>query len=156
MNGKLIDVTRSESISTGFTVIANCSVQNGSCQFQTDHFSYFALVPSASVPIIDTIAPIITLSGATQLSVIIGSGFIDPGATCTDNIDTTCRVTVTGSVNTSQTGSYILTYTARDLANNIATPLLRTVQVVSNSSGENIPTPTPAPTPTPSPVMPVS
>jgi len=55
------------------------------------------------------------------MSIYVGSGFTDPGATCTDDRDATCTVTISGSVNTSQTGTYILTYSAKDSANNSAT-----------------------------------
>lgn len=65
------------------------------------------------------------------MSIYVGSGFSDPGATCTDDRDTTCTVTVSGSVDTSHTGTYILTYSAKDTANNSATGVTRTVYVVS-------------------------
>ncbi len=55
------------------------------------------------------------------MSIYVGSGFTDPGATCTDDRDATCTVTISGSVNTSQTGTYILEYSAKDSANNSAT-----------------------------------
>lgn len=67
------------------------------------------------------------------MTINVGSGFSDPGATCIDDRDATCTVTVSGSVNTSQTGTYILTYSAKDTANNSATGVTRTVYVISPS-----------------------
>ncbi len=83
--------------------------------------------PPPIVP--DTTSPVITLSGASTLSITQGNGYTDAGATCTDNIDPTCTVTVSGSVNTSQTGTYTLTYRAVDIAGNQALPVTRTIQV---------------------------
>ena len=45
--------------------------------------------------------PIITLSGSSTMNIALGSTFVDPGATCTDDVDPTCTVTVSGSVNTN-------------------------------------------------------
>ena len=101
----------------------------GECDFRTDHFSYFALgEPIGSTPP-DTTPPVITLSGASTLNITQGNGYTDAGAMCIDNIDPTCTVTVSGSVNTSQTGTYIITYRAVDQAGNQATPITRTIQV---------------------------
>jgi len=68
------------------------------------------------------------------MSIYVGSGFTDPGATCTDDRDSICIVTISGSVNTSQTGTYILEYSAKDTANNSATGVTRTVYIVSPST----------------------
>lgn len=78
----------------------------------------------------DTTAPVITVSGEAIMSVYVGSGFTDPGATCIDDRDVSCTVTVTGSVNTTQTGTYMLQYSAKDTANNTATGQTRTVNVI--------------------------
>ena len=77
----------------------------------------------------DITAPTITLTGETPMSVTLGGSFTDPGATATDDIDTTVTVTTTGTVNTSAIGTYTLTYSAQDAAGNVATPVTRTVTV---------------------------
>lgn len=82
-----------------------------------------------TVNVIDLTAPVIALVGASSLTVAYGSVYTDSGATCTDNLDLTCTVIATGSVNTSQTGTYTLIYNATDLAGNTATPVTRTVNV---------------------------
>ena len=79
--------------------------------------------------VIDLTPPVITLSGASSLSVAQGSLYTDAGASCTDNVDLTCTVSTTGSVNTTNTGVYIITYSATDVAGNIATQATRTVTV---------------------------
>ncbi len=75
------------------------------------------------------IPPVITLSGASTMNIAIGSTFIDPGATCVDDIDSICTVTTTGSVNTSLSGAYLVSYHAVDSAGNLALPVTRIVRV---------------------------
>ena len=77
----------------------------------------------------DAVAPVITLNGSNPMSVSQGSVFTDPGATATDNVDGSVAVTASGSVNTAVPGTYILTYTATDVAGN-STSTDRTVNVV--------------------------
>jgi hypothetical protein len=71
--------------------------------------------------VIDTTDPIITINGESVVTVMLGSTYTDAGATATDNVDGTITVTTTGSVNTSTVGTYTITYTATDAANNTAT-----------------------------------
>ncbi|NBQ56713.1 MAG: DUF5011 domain-containing protein, partial [Verrucomicrobia bacterium] len=84
----------------------------------------------------DTQSPVITLSGANPLDIYKGSSFSDPGATVTDNKDATRTITGTGTVNTATVGIYTITYTATDVAGNLAVPVTRTVSVLLNPSGD--------------------
>jgi hypothetical protein len=60
------------------------------------------------------------LNGSGSITVAYGSIYNDAGATCIDN--TACNpVTTSGSVNTSQAGTYVITYSATDIAGNTAT-----------------------------------
>lgn len=74
----------------------------------------------------DTVPPVITISGpgaagsAPQV-ITIGGKFVDPGASGFDNIDGQLTITVSGTVDTSTVGKYVLTYTATDRAGNITT-----------------------------------
>lgn len=78
----------------------------------------------------DPIAPVITLSGKSSLSVELGSTYAEPGYTATDNCDgdITDLVTVTGTVNTKKAGTYKLEYTVQDNYENTAS-VTRTVKV---------------------------
>ena len=76
----------------------------------------------------DVTPPAITVSGANPATVLAGRTYTDLGATCRDNIDGTLRVTTTGTVDTSTPGTYTITYTCTDAANNTATAT-RTVNV---------------------------
>ena len=76
----------------------------------------------------DTTAPVITLNGEAQMNQYLGNTFTDPGATAVDDFDGSVTVTVTGAVDSSQTGEYSLTYSATDKAGNQAS-VVRTVIV---------------------------
>ena len=64
----------------------------------------------------DKTAPVITLSGSSGYSLIIGDPFSDPGATAMDTKDgdLTSFIEVSGGVNTLQSGVYTITYTVAD------------------------------------------
>jgi hypothetical protein len=75
--------------------------------------------------------------GANPLVIVVGTPFSDPGAIAFDpeDGDITSRINISGSVNTSVLGSYTLTYSVTDTAGNAATPVTRTVNVVSGGGG---------------------
>lgn len=93
--------------------------------------------------------PSITLLGANPMSVTLGTTFVDPGANATDTEDclgvaqaacnTKLQLTATGVVNTAALGSYTITYTAVDSKGVSATPVTRTVTVVSGPVSNNQP-----------------
>ncbi|WP_299223709.1 immunoglobulin-like domain-containing protein [uncultured Psychroserpens sp.] len=85
----------------------------------------------------DTTAPIITLIGASTISLNIGENYSEQGATATDNIDgdITSNIVIGGSVNTSVAGIYNVTYDVSDSAGNNAIQVLRIVNVSESSTG---------------------
>ncbi|WP_198673720.1 immunoglobulin-like domain-containing protein [Algibacillus agarilyticus] len=78
----------------------------------------------------DTQAPVITLTGDKVVTHNFGEAYNDLGATSIDNVDG--AVTVTHNANTTvkinEAGSYTITYTATDAANNTSS-LTRTVNI---------------------------
>ena len=82
----------------------------------------------------DTVAPVITLTGANSVTIAQGSSFSDAGSSVTDNVDTGLTAIVTGTVNTATVGSYTLTYNVSDGAGNNATPVTRTVNVTDQTA----------------------
>jgi len=61
----------------------------------------------------DTIKPIITLTGEDTLYLEVGDSYLELGATCTDDTDSTCSVVVDSTdVNTTVIGNYEVTYNA--------------------------------------------
>lgn len=79
----------------------------------------------------DTTAPVITLTGGSDVTVTVGTAWSDPGYSATDNADgdITASVVVSGSVDTATVGDYVLTYNVRDSSGNAATAVTRTVHV---------------------------
>ena len=74
---------------------------------------------SASVTrtvIIDTIAPVISLTGSSTINLYTGATFTDPGATATDDVDgnITSSITAAGLVDTSLAGTYTIVYSVSD------------------------------------------
>ena len=70
----------------------------------------------------DETEPVLTLLGSKSVVVYAGSTYQDPGCTATDDgcKDIASRITVSGSVDTNQVGSYTLTYRAEDDFGNFA------------------------------------
>ncbi|MDL2230997.1 DUF5011 domain-containing protein [Bacteroidales bacterium OttesenSCG-928-L19] len=68
----------------------------------------------------DTTPPVITLNHAETEEYSLGSDFVDPGATATDNVDGVVPVTATNNIDKNKVGTYKITYRAEDNAGNIA------------------------------------
>lgn len=83
---------------------------------------------------LDNEKPIININGQSNVSINIGSTYIDAGAIATDNIDASLSVSTTGTVNPNAIGSYLITYNAQDSSGNIAISVTRTVNVIDVSS----------------------
>jgi hypothetical protein len=86
-------------------------------------------VTDITTPIADTVAPVLTLNGSSEVTLNIGDVYNEEGATATDGVDGDVVVVVSGSVETSIAGVYTVTYTATDLAGNYAT-VSRTITVL--------------------------
>ncbi len=78
----------------------------------------------------DTTPPVITILGANPVNVTQNTVYTDAGATALDAVDGVVPVTSVSTVNTAVIGTYAVTYTAKDVAGNVATTV-RTVNVVA-------------------------
>lgn len=69
----------------------------------------------------DVVEPILTLNGESELVWQIGTDYVEPGYSATDDCDgdITANVTVEGSVNAHEYGEYILTYQVKDSYENV-------------------------------------
>ncbi len=76
---------------------------------------------TASVTWIDTTAPTITLNGSGTLSGYVGTSYTDAGASWTDAVAGSGTLIGSWSVNTSLTGTYIISYSVTDTAGNTST-----------------------------------
>ena len=87
-----------------------------------------------TVTVRDTTAPVITVNGPNPMTVECHTSFVDPGASATDNCDTSVTVTATSNVNANVPGTYTITYNATDSSGNHAAPATRTVIVVDTTA----------------------
>jgi M6 family metalloprotease-like protein len=80
----------------------------------------------------DTIAPIITINGESDINITVGEVYEDAGATADDNIDgdITSTIIIVNPVDTAIEGTYVVTYNVQDAAGNNADEVTRTVHVV--------------------------
>lgn len=90
-----------------------------------------------TVNIVDTTAPVVTLTGPATADTMQGETYNDPGASATDGCRGFGHITweTMGFVNTATPGVYVLTYTATDDFGNDAS-VSRTVTVVEAGEGE--------------------
>lgn len=138
-----LGVTVTDNVDTGLIATVTGSVDTSTVGTYFLTYDVSDNAGNAATPVVRTVnvtdqtAPVITLLGSNPVSVTQGDTFTDPGATVSDNVDTGLTATVTGSVDTSTPGSYILTYNASDTTGNPAIAVTRTVNVVTppSSSG---------------------
>ena len=97
---------------------------------------------------IDTTPPVITRNGDAALTIVSGTTYTDAGATASDNIAGNITASITtsftldgaevASLNSSQLGTYIITYNVSDAASNPAPAVTRTVTVVEALSASSV------------------
>jgi hypothetical protein len=129
------DITSSIAIG-GNTVNIN-SPGTYTISFNVSDSSGNAAAPvSRVVQVADRTPPIITLIGSPTINHEVGTIFVDPGATASDNINgnLTASINFSGSVNASVPGTYTLTYRVSDTAGNQATAVNRTVVVADTGA----------------------
>ena len=68
----------------------------------------------------DVTPPELRLNGDTEITMAVGTEFVDPGYTATDDYDgdITNKVVISGTINNAKAGTYELTYTVSDTAGN--------------------------------------
>ena len=76
----------------------------------------------------------ISLNGSGTVILEVGDSYTDAGAEYSDNVDGTGSLTASGTVNTSGTGSFTLTYDYTDTAGNPAVQVSRIVNVLDTTS----------------------
>ncbi|MEI6348386.1 MAG: DUF5011 domain-containing protein [Bacteroidota bacterium] len=79
----------------------------------------------------DTSNPVVSVTGSGTTTIDLGTVWVDPGATATDDIDGSITPTATGTVDVDKVGEYTITYKAIDKAGNEGTAT-RTVKVKSD------------------------
>jgi len=126
-----------------FTILWNTLTINASPDFETQS-SYsirvqtddgnggtYEEVFTININDLDEVPPVITLTGSDPVNVVLNASYSDAWATCSDDVDSSCSVTVWwATVDTTTLGSYVITYDAVDAAGNNAVQVTRTVNVV--------------------------
>ena len=92
-----------------------------------------ALQVTRTVNVVDTTAPVITLTGANPQTIELGDGYTELGATTDDG----SVVTIDASAFADAVGSYTIYYDATDSNGNDALQVTRIVNVI-DSSGPNV------------------
>lgn len=92
-----------------------------------------------SYTISDKENPIITLAGSTNITLLKGNTYKEPGYTANDNCDgdITNKVVVSGHVNSNEVGIYTLTYKVTDSSNNESL-VTRTIKVIETNPSNNM------------------
>lgn len=95
------------------------------------------------VDVIDVTKPVLTLIGPSVQSMLLGDIYTEQGATANDNTDGNIDgdVQITGTVDTSKLGTYLLTYSVVDAAGNASLPVTRQINVLGeliDSDGDSV------------------
>ena len=79
----------------------------------------------------DTTAPVISLIGDSPLTLLLGTPYVEAGASASDNLDgdISANIVISGSVDINTLGTYTITYSVSDAANNESS-ITRTVFIV--------------------------
>lgn len=81
----------------------------------------------------DTSPPVISLNGVNPVTLVQGDIYSEPGASAIDDFDGVVEVTVSGNVDTTKLGVYIIEYSANDSAGNTSS-ITRTVNVIASDN----------------------
>ena len=87
------------------------------------------------IHVVDIIKPVLTLVGASEITVEVGESYVDEGATAIDNVDgnITANIVLTNPIDTNMLGAYTLTYNVEDNQHNSALAIQRVVHVVDTT-----------------------
>jgi len=126
----------SDNVDIGLTATVTGAVNTAVIGVYTLTYNVSDAATNAATPVTRTVnviadvtPPVISLIGASTITLTYGSVFTDPGTTVSDNADVGLTATVTGSVNTTLLGNTTLTYNVSDSSGNAATAVTRVVNV---------------------------
>jgi hypothetical protein len=101
-----------------------------------------AVSNNAALTVNDVTKPVLTLKGASDTTILLGSTWTDPKGTATDDKDGNIAsgITLSGApANTNSVGRFTITYNVSDAASNAATPVQRTLRIEGWESVTTIP-----------------
>ncbi|MDA9963137.1 DUF5011 domain-containing protein, partial [Opitutales bacterium] len=100
----------------------------------TDSSGNVAELKTRKITVLDTTSPVIALEGNATYSHEAGEVYLDPGAVWSDILDGNGTLEANGTVLPNVLGDYNVTYSKTDATGNVATEVIRTVQVVDTTS----------------------
>ena len=131
LTANIITVSTVDTSTEGtYTVTYNVSDSDGNAASEV----------TRTVNVIAGVNPIITLTGDATVQVLLGSTYIDEGATAFDSTDgdLTSNIVTVNTVDTSIKGTYTITYNVTDSDSNAATEVTRTVIVITDYDEDGI------------------
>ncbi|MBO6605451.1 immunoglobulin-like domain-containing protein [Psychroserpens sp.] len=136
VSGSFTIPTSAVENSTRMRVSMKYNALPGPCEtFTYGEVEDYTVIIEGNAP--DTEAPVITLNGASTIDLNVGETYTELGATATDNVDgnLTSSIVIGGDVvNTAVAGTYLVTYNVSDAAGNAATEVVRTVNVIPDTT----------------------
>ena len=87
-----------------------------------------------TIEVVDTTAPVITLSGDSEVIHEAGSDYVELGASWTDIVDGAGVALATGAVDVQTPGTYEINYNYVDSSGNEAVTVVRTIEVVDTTA----------------------
>ncbi|WP_299212178.1 immunoglobulin-like domain-containing protein [uncultured Aquimarina sp.] len=97
----------------------------------TDASGNVATQVTRTIHVVDTTAPVITLTGDNPQTIELGAGYTELGATVDDGIT---NVIIDSSDFVDAVGNYTIRYNASDASGNVATEVTRTIHVVDTTA----------------------
>jgi hypothetical protein len=117
-----------ESVSTNFGSLDTNVAGTYTITYSATDASGNTGYANRTVNVVDTIVPVVTVTGTNPATVELGDTYTDAGATSTEG-----TVTSSGTVDTSTVGTYTITYSATDASGNTGTAT-RTVNVTDTTA----------------------
>ena len=144
LDGNLVDISggymwsgKIYKVSSRYNKVCSLSVKIPDLFGGLINFSNFNVVSNTEIgkiwtlkPFIMELNPIIVLLGDAEIYIEINKSYNEEGANAIDYLNNDLLVTITGSVDTSTLGSYIITYTATNSAG-VTSSISRTVNVIT-------------------------
>ena len=113
-------------------VVDNMTVGSYTITYTATDLDNNTATASRTVNVVDTTAPVVTVTGDNPATVELGATYTDAGASATD-LSGSVTVVTTGTVDSNTVGTYTLTYTSTDASGNAGTAT-RTVNVVDTTA----------------------
>ena len=121
-----VTVVDTSTLGGPFTITYNCN----------DSVPQNATPVTRVINVVDNVDPIVTANGANPTRVVVGNSYVEQGANCSDNFDSSPVVSISPAENTVDTSaignSTTITYTCTDASNNSSSV---TIDVVTISTG---------------------